>query len=218
MIVSGAWQSNSAIHLHVSILPQTSLQSRLPYNIEQGSLPHNTEQGPIGQVLVDYPFKIQQLSLGIPDTLTILSTYLKKSNLSKGTVVLGVSSSLVLLKTQNLESRWDNDAKTSDVLGLFLFIIFLTVACCTHYLLLLFFSSFTPFLFLFIFAIWKDMYPLLKRWLSSSHFPSGPGSISFLFFLSRVSDGIITLPEITGNCGLLERKGNKQIKENQKIQ
>ena len=38
VIVSGAQQSDSAIHIHVSILPQTPLPSRLPHNIEQSSL------------------------------------------------------------------------------------------------------------------------------------------------------------------------------------
>ena len=38
MIVSGAQESDSAIHIHVSILPQTPLPSRLPLNIEQNSL------------------------------------------------------------------------------------------------------------------------------------------------------------------------------------
>ena len=38
MIVSGAQQSDSAIHIHVSILPQTPLPSRLLHNIEQSSL------------------------------------------------------------------------------------------------------------------------------------------------------------------------------------
>ena len=38
MIVSGEQIGNSAIHIHVSILPQTSLPSRLPHNIEQSSL------------------------------------------------------------------------------------------------------------------------------------------------------------------------------------
>ena len=37
VIVSGAQQSDSAIHIHVSILPQTPLPSRLPHNIEQSS-------------------------------------------------------------------------------------------------------------------------------------------------------------------------------------
>ena len=35
MIVSGAQQNDTAIHIHVSILPQTPLPSRLPHNIEQ---------------------------------------------------------------------------------------------------------------------------------------------------------------------------------------
>ena len=38
VIVSGGQQRDSAIHIHESILPQTSLPSRLPYNIEQSSL------------------------------------------------------------------------------------------------------------------------------------------------------------------------------------
>ena len=38
VIVSGEQQRDSAIHTHVSILPQTPLPSRLPHNIEQSSL------------------------------------------------------------------------------------------------------------------------------------------------------------------------------------
>ena len=38
VIVSGGKLSNSTIHIHVSILPQTPLPSRLPHNIEQSSL------------------------------------------------------------------------------------------------------------------------------------------------------------------------------------
>jgi len=38
VIVSGGQQRDSAIHIHVSILPQTPLPSRLPYNIEQSSM------------------------------------------------------------------------------------------------------------------------------------------------------------------------------------
>ena len=40
MIVSGEQHSDSAIHIHGSILPQTPLSSRLPGNIEQSSLCH----------------------------------------------------------------------------------------------------------------------------------------------------------------------------------
>ena len=36
--VSGEQQKNSAVHIHVSILPQTPLPSRLPHNTEQRSL------------------------------------------------------------------------------------------------------------------------------------------------------------------------------------
>ena len=38
VIVSGAQQRDSAIHIHVSIVSQTPLPSRLPSNIEQSSL------------------------------------------------------------------------------------------------------------------------------------------------------------------------------------
>ena len=38
MIVPGAEQRDSAIHAHVSILPQTPLPSRLPCNIKQSSM------------------------------------------------------------------------------------------------------------------------------------------------------------------------------------
>ena len=37
VIVSGTQQSDSVVHIHVSILPQTPLPSRLPHNIEQSS-------------------------------------------------------------------------------------------------------------------------------------------------------------------------------------
>ena len=38
VIVSGRLQKDLAIHMHLSILPQTPLPSRLPHNIEQSSL------------------------------------------------------------------------------------------------------------------------------------------------------------------------------------
>ena len=38
VIVSGGQQRNSAMHTHVSILPQTLLLSQLPFNMEQGFL------------------------------------------------------------------------------------------------------------------------------------------------------------------------------------
>ena len=38
VILSSVQQSNSATHIHASILPQTPLPSRLPHNIEQSSL------------------------------------------------------------------------------------------------------------------------------------------------------------------------------------
>ena len=38
VMVSGEQRKDSAIHTHVSILPQTPLPSRLPHNVEQSSL------------------------------------------------------------------------------------------------------------------------------------------------------------------------------------
>ena len=38
VIVSGEQRRDSAIHIHVSVLPQTPLPSRLPHNTEQSSL------------------------------------------------------------------------------------------------------------------------------------------------------------------------------------
>ena len=38
MIISGGKQKDSVIHIHVSLLPQTTLPSSFPHNIEQSSL------------------------------------------------------------------------------------------------------------------------------------------------------------------------------------
>ena len=38
VIVLGEQQRDSAVHIHVSILPQTPLPSRLPHSIEQSSM------------------------------------------------------------------------------------------------------------------------------------------------------------------------------------
>ena len=48
VIVSGRQQRDSAIYIHVSILPQTPLPSRLPLNTEHSSL--------CCTALVGYPF------------------------------------------------------------------------------------------------------------------------------------------------------------------
>ena len=66
MIVSGEQQRDSAIHIHVPILPQTPLPSRLPHNIEQSSLcctvgpcwlPTYIQQcAPVHPKLPNYPF------------------------------------------------------------------------------------------------------------------------------------------------------------------
>ena len=42
VLVSGEQRRDSAVHINVSILPQTSLPSRLPRNIEQSSTSSNT--------------------------------------------------------------------------------------------------------------------------------------------------------------------------------
>lgn len=93
---------------------------------------------------------------------------------------------------ESLESGWGNDTKTSEVPEPFLFIIFPAVPYRTHYLhpLLCFrcVTSFSVFTYI-IFSICNDIYPLLKTWLSLSHFSSCPVSISFslLPFYSIVS-------------------------------
>ena len=51
MIVSDAQQSDSAIHVHVSILPQTPLPSKLPYNIEQSTLCYTVRPGDGGLII-----------------------------------------------------------------------------------------------------------------------------------------------------------------------
>ena len=61
MIVLGEQGNDSALHIHVSILPQTPLPSRLPHNIEQSFLRYTV--GPIG-----YPFKYSSvyMLMGFP--------------------------------------------------------------------------------------------------------------------------------------------------------
>ena len=66
MVVSGDQQRDLVIYLHVSILPQTPLQSRLPHNIEESYLSYTV--GPFwlsildialcmcGSKLPNYPF------------------------------------------------------------------------------------------------------------------------------------------------------------------
>ena len=69
MIVLGAQQSNSAIQIHGSILPQTPLPSRLSNNIEQSYL--CTAVGPCWL----YIFKHSCVYISIPNSLTIPSLY-----------------------------------------------------------------------------------------------------------------------------------------------
>ena len=44
VILSGGQHRDSVKHIHVSILPQSPLPSRLPQNTEQDSLCHTVEQ------------------------------------------------------------------------------------------------------------------------------------------------------------------------------
>ena len=52
-VVSGEQQSDSTIHIHVSILPQDPLPSGLPYNIEQSSMCYTT--GPCWISILNVP-------------------------------------------------------------------------------------------------------------------------------------------------------------------
>ena len=66
VIISGEQQRDSAIHIHVSTLPQTPLLSRLPHNIEHSSLCYTV--GPywlsiLNIVVCTCPSKTPQLSL-----------------------------------------------------------------------------------------------------------------------------------------------------------
>ena len=68
VIVSGAQQSNSVIHIHVSIL-QTPLPSRLPHNIEQSSLCHTVS--PCWLSILN----IAMCTLSVPNSLAIHSPH-----------------------------------------------------------------------------------------------------------------------------------------------
>ena len=70
VIVSGAQQNNSAIHIHVSILPQTPLQSRLLLNIEQSSLCYT-----VSRALLVIHFKYSSVYMSNPNSLTIPSLH-----------------------------------------------------------------------------------------------------------------------------------------------
>ena len=63
MIVSSTQQRDSAIRTHVSILPQTSLPSRLPHNIEQSSL--------LWIALLIIHLKYNSMYMAISNSLTI---------------------------------------------------------------------------------------------------------------------------------------------------
>ena len=65
MIVSGGQQSDSAIHIHVSILPQTPLPSRLPCNIEESS------RCCTSRTLLVIHFRYSSVYMLIPNSLTV---------------------------------------------------------------------------------------------------------------------------------------------------
>ena len=66
VVVSSEQQRDSAIHIHVSILPKTSLPSRLPHNTELSSMLYNRS-------LLVIHFKYSSVSMSIPNSLTIPS-------------------------------------------------------------------------------------------------------------------------------------------------
>ena len=63
MIVSGGQQRDSAIHTHISILPQIHLPSRLPHNIDQPSLCYTS--GPYWLSILNTAVCIRDLELGV---------------------------------------------------------------------------------------------------------------------------------------------------------
>ena len=65
--VSGEQQGDSAINIHVSILPQTPLPSRLPHSIEQSSMCLYSRS------LLIVHLKYNNVYLSIPNSLTIPS-------------------------------------------------------------------------------------------------------------------------------------------------
>ena len=81
VIISGEQQRDSAIHIHVSTLPQTPLLSRLPHNIEHSSLCYTV--GPYWLSILN----IHAMTLK-PSWITCLCTcadlklYLRKKNLT----------------------------------------------------------------------------------------------------------------------------------------
>ena len=64
VIVSGEQQRDSAMHIHVSILLQTPLLSRLPHNIEQSALCY-------GRSLLFIHFKYSRTYMLIPNSVAI---------------------------------------------------------------------------------------------------------------------------------------------------
>ena len=84
VIVLSEQQRNSAIHIHVSVLPQVPLPARLPQNIEQSSMCYTV--GHVG-----YSSKIQQcvhVHPKLPNSLSVpsfppatISSFLKSESL-----------------------------------------------------------------------------------------------------------------------------------------
>ena len=64
VIVSG--EQDSAVHMHISMLPQTLLPSRLPHNLKQSHVLYNRS-------LLGIHFKYSSVYMSIPSSLTIPS-------------------------------------------------------------------------------------------------------------------------------------------------
>ena len=80
MRVSDEQQRNSAIHIHVSILPQTALPSWLPHNIEQTSL--CCPAGPCGFSMLNTavcPCPSQTPCLSLPPSFPLVTIRLLQS-------------------------------------------------------------------------------------------------------------------------------------------
>ena len=85
VIVAGGQQRNSAIDIHVSILPQIPLPSRLPRNTEQSSLCYTDH------------FEYSSVYMSIPNSLTIPSNHSScPSNHKFVLMVHSVSQKLVI--------------------------------------------------------------------------------------------------------------------------
>ena len=75
--VPGGQQRGSAVHMHVSVLPQTPFPSRLPHNIDQRSMCYRRS-------LLVMHFKYRSVYLSIPSSLTSFSPHPPPTHNHKG--------------------------------------------------------------------------------------------------------------------------------------